>query len=172
MIWKPISKLIGSRWRTFCGLSKDDFLTNIIVVLDELGYKYETMEVTATEGEKRLLGAESSGVRVAVSHPIAFDITVIVATVDPMTNFMMSLFVTEGDIEKMTSNLCVVTIRNINTETRTLIAQFMSQVIDECDRSPWRLTHHLKFRLAVLLRMKVKLLWVYWIHVTNSKNKA
>lgn len=172
MIWKLISILIGSRWRTFCGLSQDDFLANVVAVLDELGYRYERTEVTTTQGEKRLLGAENTGVRVVVSHPVAFDITVIAATVDPMTNFMMTLFVTENDIKRMTTDLSVVTVSNINNETRPLAGQFMTRVIEECEPPPWKLTHHLKFRLAILLRMKVKLLWTYWLHATNANNEV
>lgn len=172
MLWKLLSGVIRSRWRTFCGLSKDDFLVNVVTVLDELGYTYDKTEVTTTQGEKRLLGAESTGIRISVSEPIAFDLTIIVATVDPMTNFMMSMFITENEIERMTSDLSVVTVSNINSETRPLIAQLMSRVITECDRPPWKLTHHLNFRLAVLLRVKVKLLWTYWLRAASNEGET
>ncbi|MCH7660978.1 MAG: hypothetical protein IH933_10505, partial [Euryarchaeota archaeon] len=90
------------------------------------------------------------------------EIEVVSASVDPATNITMSFLLPEDRQDEMTTDLCVVTVSPIDEETRPVIARFMTHLIEESDRPPWKLTHHIKFRLAVLLRLKVKLLWGYW----------
>ena len=166
MFWKGVSLLVGSQWRAFCGLSQEQFVSIARTVLDDLGYQYRIEEVAVTQGEQTLLGADEDGRRFVVSSPTSFEVEVITATVDPVTNFAMSVTVTEEEQADIVSDLCVVTLRPVTTDSRREIARFMSDVIATSDSPPWQLTHHIKFRLAVLLRLKVRLLWKYWDHVS------
>lgn len=159
---KLSSLLIGSRWRTFCGFSQETFLTRTEQALRELEYEYHIEDLPATAGERVMLGADD-GDRVSVSAPEAFDIDILVATIDPLTGFGLQLFVPEDQREEMTSDLCVVDIHVVDETTRPVIAQFIERVVELSERPPWRLTHHVGFRLAVLLRLKVRLLWQYWL---------
>jgi hypothetical protein len=162
MRWKLVSYLVGSRWRTFCGFSKERFRSLATRILDELDYEYTIEEMETTSGEQAMLGSDEIGLRIAVSTPLSFEIEVVSASVDPATNITMSFLLPEDRQDEMTTDLCVVTVSPIDEETRPVIARFMTHLIEESDRPPWKLTHHIKFRLAVLLRLKVKLLWGYW----------
>lgn len=167
MFWKLVSLLVGSQWRTFCGFSQERFVEAAVTALDDLGYQYGFEETTATQGEQTLLGAEEGGKRLTVSAPTSFDVTVITATMDPITNFALSVFVTEERLDEITSDLCIVTLRPVTDETRREIARLVAAIVAESETPPWKLTHHIKFRLAVLLRLKVRLLWKYWLHVAT-----
>ncbi|WP_129113479.1 hypothetical protein [Halegenticoccus tardaugens] len=167
MFWKLISALIGSRWRAFCGLSQDRFLAVATTALDDLGYRYDLEETSTTRGERTMLGAAERGHRFAVSDPVSFDVTVITATTDPVADLVMSVFVTEEQQSDITSDLCVVTLSPVTAATREEIARFVTAVIGASETPPWKLTHHIRFRLAVLLRLKVRLLWKYWLHASN-----
>ena len=162
MISKLLSSLIGSRWRTFCGFSQEAVLARTEQTLRELEYEFSIEDLPATTGERVMLGADG-GDRVSVSSPEAFDIDIITATVDPLTGFGLQLFVAEDQREKLTSNLCVIDISDVNEGTRPSITRFIKRFVELSERPPWRLTHHIGFRLAVLLRFKVRLLWQYWL---------
>jgi hypothetical protein len=160
---KLLSLLIGSRWRTFCGFSHETFLARTEQALRELDYEYTVEELPASAGERVMLGADD-GDRVSVSSPEAFDIDIIVATVDPLTGFGLQLFVPEEQRDEMTSELCVVDINVVDETTRPVIGRFIERVVELSERPPWKVTHHVGFRLAVLLRLKVRLLWQYWLN--------
>lgn len=168
MRWKLVSLFVGSRWRTFCGFSKERFRSLATMTLDALDYEYATEEMETTSGEQAMLGSDEAGSRITVSAPAAFEIEVVDAKIDPATNIAMSFLLPEDRTEEMTADLCVVTVSPIDEETRPVISQFMTRLIGESDRPPWKLTHHIKFRLAVLLRLKVKLLWGYWREIEDS----
>lgn len=164
MISKLLSSLIGSRWRTFCGFSQEAVLARTEKTLRELEYEYSVKDLPATAGERVMLGADG-GDRVSISSPEAFDIDIIDATIDPLTGFGLQLFVAKDQREEMTSDLCVVDVSAVNEATRPVIAQFVKRFVELSERPPWRLTHHVGFRLAVLLRFKVRLLWQYWLNL-------
>jgi hypothetical protein len=172
MRWKLVSLLVGSRWRTFCGLSEERFRSLARTALDSLDYAYTVEEMETTSGEQAMLGSDEAGSRIAVSVPAAFEIEVVDAKIDPATNIAMSFLLPEDRTEEMTADLCVVTLSPVAEETRSTIARFMTRLIAESDRPPWKLTHHIKFRLAVLLRIKVKLLWGYWREIEDSQPTA
>lgn len=163
MLSKLLSLFIGSRWRTFCGFSQETFLARTEQALCELDYEYHIEDLPATAGERVMLGADD-GDRVSVSSPESFDIDIIVATIDPLTGFGLQFFVPEDQREEMTSDLCVVDISVIDKTTRPVIARFVERVVELSERPPWRLTHHISFRLAILLRLKIRLLWQYWLN--------
>lgn len=169
MFWKLISVFVGSHWRTFCGLSPDDFLAVAKAALDELGFGYSVEEIETTQSEQTMLGADETGVRLVVFHPVSFDVDIITATLDPVTKFAMTFFVTERRREELTADLCVVTVNKVTDETRPSVARFMTLVMETSDRPPWKLTHHIGFRLAVLLRLKVRVLWTYWRRVAETQ---
>lgn len=161
---KLLSLLIGSRWRTFCGFSRKAFLVRTERALRELEYDYRVEDLPTTAGERVMLGA-GDGNRVSVCAPEAFDIDIIEATVDPLTDFGLKIFVPEDQRKEMTTDLCVVDISVVDETTRPAIARFIERVVEPSERPPWRLTHHVGFRLAVLLRLKVRLLWRYWLNM-------
>lgn len=172
MIWKLVAVFVGSRWRAFCGFSPEDFSGIASAALDELGYEYSIQEIETTQGEQTMLGADETGRRVSVTDPVPFDVDVITATVDPVTKIMLSFFVTKERRKEATGGLCVVTISDITDETRLSIARFMTRVMAMSDRPPWKLTHHIGFRLAVLLRLKVRVLWTYWNRVAETETES
>ncbi|WP_336346068.1 hypothetical protein [Halalkalicoccus ordinarius] len=162
MLWKAIELLVGSEWRAFCGLGPDRFLALAIGVLDELGYQHTVEEISTTEGERTMLGADETGDRIIVSDPASFQIEVIRARINPITSVALSFVLTEERREELTDDLSVVTLREIDDTTRDAMAAFMNRVIAESDRPPWNVSHHIGFQLAVLLRYKIKILWGYW----------
>lgn len=167
VFWKVVSLFVGSRWRAFCGLSREGFAGLATTTLDALDYEYAIEETATSGGERAMLGAEDEGCRIAVTSPASFEIDVVDATVDPVTNVALSFLTTEQHREELTTDLCVVTLSPIDEETRPAMARIMTRVMAASDRPPWKLTHHVKFRLAVLLRLKVKVLWEYWRRVDS-----
>ena len=165
MSWKAIGLLVGSEWRAFCGLGPGRFLGLTTSVLEELGYQYTVEELSTTRGERTMLGADETGDRIVVTDPVAFQIDVVRARNDPISSVALSFVLTEERREELTTELSVVTLREIDETTREAMAAVMNRVIAESDRPPWDVSHHIGFQLAVLLRYKVKLLWNYWRHV-------
>jgi len=153
--------LVGSEWRSFCGLAPDRFLALVIAALDGLGYDYARETVATTGGERTMLGADETGDRIVVSAPVAFEVEVVRATTDPLTGAALSLVMPPDRREEATGDLSVVTIRG-GEDARDAIAPFVDRVIAESDRPPWDVRHHVGFRLAVLLRLKLKVMWLYW----------
>jgi len=162
MFWKLVELLIGSEWRTFCGFKPERFLALSTGVLDELEYSYSLEEVSTTSGERTMLGADQASKQIIVSDPATFKIEIVRATADPITGAVTSLVLTPDRREEVTGELCVVDLSKVNDQTRNAMAVFINRVIAESDRPPWEVTHHIGFRLAVLLRMKVRLMWGYW----------
>lgn len=162
MFWRVVGLIVGSEWRSFCGLGPDRFLELSTDVLDDLGYRYTVEEMSTTRGERTMLGAEETGDRIVVSEPVPFRIEVIRARNDPVGGAALSLVLPEERREELTDELSVVTLREVDDATREAMATFVDRVIAESDRPPWKVSHHVGFQLAVLLRYKVRLLWEYW----------
>lgn len=165
MLRKVLTLYIGSQWRTFCGMSSEDFVSRATETLDDLGYEYTLENINTTGGEKLMLGAGDEGSHISVDAPAPFTIDVVTAKSNPVLAFGLKFFSTEDMREEMTANACVVDVDGIDDESRSTVAALLSGVIERSDRPPWKLTHHVGFRLAVLLRLKVKLLWKYWLGV-------
>ncbi|MFC7157173.1 hypothetical protein ACFQPA_17200 [Halomarina halobia] len=168
MLRKVLTLYIGRRWRSFCGMSREQFLSRATDSLDALGYEYSTEVIDTTGAEKLMLGAGDEGVRIDVEAPVPFTVEAVTAKSNPVVGYMLKFFSTEEMREEMTADVCVVDVRGIDADSRPAIASFVSELVERSDRPPWRLTHHVGFRLAVLLRLKVKLLWRYWLGVDRS----
>ena len=162
---RMLTFLIGSHWRTFCGMSREEFLNRATATLDDLGYEYTLEEVDTTAGEKLMLGADDEADRITVKQPASFTVNVVTATSNPVVGYALKFFSTEEMREEMTAGASVVDIDGIDDENRPLIGALLAGVVDRSDRPPWKLTHHVGFRLAVLLRLKVRVLWKYWLDV-------
>lgn len=156
---------IGRHWRTFCGMSREEFLDRATGVLDDLGYEYEIESVDTTGGEKLMLGAGEEADRISVTEPASFTVEAVTAKSNPVVGYALKFFSTEEMREEMTSGASVVDVRGIDDESRPAVGALLAGVVARSDRPPWKLTHHVGFRLAVLLRLKVKLLWTYWLDV-------
>jgi len=165
MLHKLLTFYIGRHWRTFCGMSREEFVERATETLDALGYEYTLEEVDTTGGEKLMLGAGEEGDRIAVTEPATFTVDVVTAKSNPVVGYALKFFSTEEMREEMTAGASVVDVDGIDEESRPAIGSFLAGVIARSDRPPWKLTHHVGFRLAVLLRLKVKLLWRYWLDV-------
>lgn len=157
-----MDRFVGSEWRTFCGYGPDRVLSLATAALDDLGYEYARETVATTGAERTMLGADETGDRIAVSDPVAFEVEVVRATADPLTGAALSTVLGSNRRESATAGLSVVTLREVNDETRPAMAAFVNRVIERGDRPPWDVRHHVGLRLAVLLRLKIKLLWGYW----------
>lgn len=165
MLVRILTRLIGSEWRAFCGVSRDDFVSLTTTILECEGYEYQTDEFEPTSGERVIFGSDEDGDRIEVLAPVDFEIDVISATADPLTRFGIGFVLDEDQRRAAMAELCIVTIRGLDADTRPYVANVVRQVVDESDRPPWYLVHHVSFRLAVLLRLKVRLLWKYWLDV-------
>lgn len=165
MFWKAIGLFVGSEWRAFCGLEPARFLGLTTSALDRLGYRYRVEELSTTRGERTMLGADEMGDRIVVTDPASFQIDVVRARNDPLSDIALSFVLTDERREELTDELSVVTLREVDETTRDAMAAVMNRVIDESDRPPWDVRHHVGFQLAILLRYKVKLLWGYWRRV-------
>lgn len=168
MFWRLVGRVVGSEWRTFCGCAPERFLALATDALDDLGYEYDVAEIETTAGERTLLGAEETGDRIDVSSPADFEVEVVRATSSPLTRVALSVVLTSEQRADATGDLSVVTIRRLDDENREHVARFVAGVVDESDRRPWDVSHHVGFRLAVLLRYKVKVLWTYWLRRANA----
>jgi hypothetical protein len=168
-IWtRLLTRLIGSQWRVFCGLSQESFVTTVVETLAASEYSFAVKETEPTDTERTMLGADVSGQRITVKEPASFEIEVISATVDPLTGFMMGFLLPEEKQKEATKDLCVVTISPIDQENRPEIAPLLTEIIGCCERPPWKVSHHTSFQLAVLLRVKIRLLWTYWLTIKNQ----
>jgi hypothetical protein len=165
MLQAVLTRFIGRHWRTFCGMSREEFLDRATETLDALGYEYALETVDTTGGEKLMLGAGDEADRISVREPVPFTVDVVTAKSNPVVGYALKFFSTEEMREEMTAGASVVDIDGIDDENRPAIGAFLSGVVERSDRPPWKLTHHVGFRLAVLLRLKVKLLWRYWLDV-------
>lgn len=163
MFEKLLSIYIGRRWRSFCGLSREDFVELTTETLDDLSYEYTHEQIKTTGGEKFMLGAGDEGDQITVEAPEPFTIQVVTAKANPGVGYALKFFATKEMRDEMTSGACVVDLQDVTETTRPHIAQFMRAVIEQSNRPPWKVTHHVGFRLAVLLRMKIRMLWKYWL---------
>lgn len=172
MFLKLLTLLIRSRWRAFCGYSREEFLEHATATLDELGYEYTVESLDTTSGEEIMLGSGDEGDHVEVTEPVAFELDVVTATVDPLTGFVMKAMMTEDRIESATGDLSVVTVSGIDGGTRPAIARFVGLLVDQFDDPPWDVRHHASFRLTFFLRVKVALLWKYWIRMDGRTDET
>jgi hypothetical protein len=117
-----------------------------------------------------MLGSGETGDRIEVEPPAAFTVSVVTAKSNPAVGYMLKFFSTEEMREEMTAGVCVVDLDGIDEESRPVIGEFVTGVIERSDRPPWKLTHHVGFRLAVLLRLKVKLYWRYWLETPDAQS--
>lgn len=168
MFEKLVSLFIGRRWRTFCGMDRKEFVEIATASLDDLGYEYSHEELDTTDGERFMLGADATGDQIKVESPVTFTVQTVTAKSNPGVGFALKFFSTEEKREEMTSGACVVDLQTIDETTRSHMAQFMQQVIEQSDRPPWKVTHHVGFRLAFLLRWKIRILWKYWLNVDHE----
>ncbi|WP_254525711.1 hypothetical protein [Natrinema caseinilyticum] len=127
------------------------------------------METTDTSGgEQLMLGSGEEGDRITVTAPDQFTVDAVTAKSNPVLAFGLKFFSTEEMREEMTADACVVDVGGIDDESRSAVGALLSGVTERSDRPPWKLTHHVGFRLAVLLRLKVRLLWRYWLNVEQT----
>lgn len=159
---------IGRRWRTFCGLEREEFVALATEALEDLGYEYSLEELETTDGERFMLGAGETGEEIAVESPVPFTIQTVTAKSNPGVGFALKFFSPEEEREEMTSGACVVDLRDIDKTTRPYIARFVQRMFDLSDHPPWKVTHHVGFRLAFLLRWKIRVLWRYWLDVDQE----
>lgn len=163
MIQKVLTLYFRRHWRTFCGLSREEFVTCATATLSMLGYEYSLAEIDTSGAEKLMLGAGDESVRITVESPISFTIDVVTAKSNPLTAYALKFFSTEEMREEMTAGACIVDFKNIDADSRPAIAAFVTDLVEEIPRPPWKLTHHVGFRLAVILRLKVRMFWKYWL---------
>lgn len=168
MFEKLLSIYIGRRWRSFCGLDREEFVELATEALDDLGYEYTREEIETTSGEQFMLGAGDEANEITVEEPEPFTIQVVTATANPGVGYALKFFATKEMRDEMTSGACVVDLRDVTEATRPHIARFMRAVIERSDHPPWKVTHHVGFRLAVLLRWKIRLLWKYWLRADRG----
>lgn len=168
MFEKLLSLYIGRRWRSFCGLDRAEFVELATDTLDDLGYGYTHEETDTTSGEQFMLGAGDEADEIAVDAPEPFTIQVVTAKANPGVGYGLKFFSTKEMREEMTSGACVVDLQDVTGATRPYMARFMRAVIERSDHPPWKVTHHVGFRLAVLLRWKIRILWKYWLRTDHD----
>lgn len=149
-------------------MSREAFMETATTALDELEYEYSTHELSTTNAEQVMLGADQSGDLIKVEDPISFDILVIDATGNPLTRVTLGFFVSRAEKEELYSDLSVVTFSEFSSETRPAIGEFVRILTDHSAKPPWNVSHHYHFRLAFLLRRKIRILWKYWLHVAGT----
>lgn len=163
MFEKLLSIYIGRRWRSFCGLDREEFVELATGSLADLGYEYTHERIETTGGEQFMLGAGDEADQITVEAAEPFTIQVVTAKANPGVGYGLKFFATKEMRDEMTSGACVVDLRDVTETTRPHIARFMRAVIERSDHPPWKVTHHVGFRLAVLLRWKIRILWKYWL---------
>lgn len=163
MIQKALTLYFRRHWRTFCGMSREEFVSRATATLSTLGYEYSLEEIDTSGAEKLMLGAGDKNDRITVESPASFTIDVVTAKSNPLMAYALKLFSTEEMREEMTAGACIVDFRDIDVDSRPAIAAFVSSLVEENTYPPWRLTHHIGFRLAVILRLKVRMFWRYWL---------
>lgn len=171
MFTRLLTLLISTEWQTFCGLSREDFRSLATGALDDLGYEYTSERIETSSSEEVWFGSDEQADRITVSKPEPFTIDVITATADPVTSVGLKLIISEKRRNAATDDLSFVTVSETNATTRPVIARFFARVIERADEPPWKVNHHLAFRLAILLRLKVKILWKYWIDVDATTSE-
>jgi len=169
---RVLTRVIGSRWRTFCGYDQEAFIDAVVESLDDLEYDFTVSETEPTDTERTMFGADTTGYTITVEDEQAFEIGLIPARIDPIAGFMMRFVLPEQKRQESTEDLCVVTVSSICRGNREAIASLLADVIDRLERCPWDVSHHASFRLAVLLRVKVRVLWQYWCAVARSDSNS
>jgi hypothetical protein len=164
---RVLTRLIRARWRTFCGLEQESLLKVMTEALTALEYEFSTETLDPTETERKMLGSNTSGFLLTVEEPTSFEVEIIPATVDPLTGAVTRFVLPEEKQREATADLCVVTVSPIDHKNRPTVASFLTSVIERCERRPWKVSHHMSFRLAILLRVKIRLLWTYWLAVDS-----
>lgn len=169
---RVLTRVIGSRWRTFCGYDQETFLDAVTESLCDLGYEFTVSETEPTDTERTMFGADTTGYTITVEDESTFEIGLIPARIDPVAGFMMRFVLPEQKRQESIEDLCVVTVSSISRSNRGAIASLLTDVIDRLERRPWDVSHHASFRLAVLLRVKVRVLWQYWCAVAQSDSNT
>jgi len=168
MFEKVLSLYIGRRWRSFCGMEREAFVELATETLDDLEYEYTYERIDTSSGEQYMLGAGDEADQLTVETPEPFTVQVVTAKANPAVGYALKFFSTKEMRDEMTSGASVVDVQDVTGTTRPHIARFLSGVIERSDHPPWEVTHHVGFRLAVLLRVKIRLLWKYWLRMSHE----
>jgi len=142
------------RWRDYCGISAGELEKVLGDVLAEMKIDKLISRVTATSAEKLMLGSspEITAVKVLLEEAVTIKIVPVVG--DPMMRIVSRFFNEQGLIRRA----AIVDISPLTASNRRVIAKIMERVFRKLDQKPWQFTD-LKFRLAVLLRLKIKRNW-------------
>lgn len=149
-------------------MSREEFASLAVESLDALGYEYTHETVDASKAEEFMLGAGKEVNRITVESPMSFTVDVVTAKSNPLLAFSLKFFSPEDVRDEMTSGASVVDIEGIDADSRFGVASLLAEMTARRERPPWKLTHHVGFRLAFLLRWKVKFFWWYWLETYRA----
>lgn len=151
---------IGGSWRTFAGAGHDELTGHLDRALQELGWAFTRSAATPTGAERVVFGAERSttfqlteaGLRVTVTS-VGHDI---------LLRGALRLVGTGDAAHRSRGRASIIDVRPIRRFNRRAVARLLVRIAKRLDREPWRVDHP-RFRLAPLLRLKVRLMWRYWL---------
>jgi hypothetical protein len=155
-----VGMLVRRRWRTFCGCSHDELVVRAEAALSELGLSCWIAKSTPTGAERSVFGAEQA-TRIRIEE-MGFAVTVTSVTDDFLLRTALRIISSEATLSKRTGRLAIIDVRPIEPSERREVASFITALVARMEHPPWKIQHP-RFRLAFLLRYKVRLLWKYWL---------
>lgn len=144
----------ATRWRDYCGASAEELATTLEGVLASLGITFQKKQVPAHPAEVTMLGSSKETTVFEIGAADSFSIRIIPVTGDPFLR-IWSRILTERSLVQKAS---VLDIHPLTDSTKPVIGEVMRMVFQQLKRQPWEFSD-LKFRLAVLLRLKIKRNW-------------
>lgn len=155
------------KWSSFAGLSQDDLVQRIRLVLERRNVDYSEEDAKTRRIQAFMLGSNSNVWQVRIEEGATrgqvdpIDIRVISVSMDPLSRLWSKVLT--GSAERPGSlDVSVVEVVRVTTGNAQCVQAILRGVIESCDRPPWNVEHHPRFAVAPLLAWQVRRRWQTW----------
>lgn len=143
------------RWKNFIAYSYDELIDAFEDAFCELGYDYE-----GGPGKPSVLLGSNENSYIYFVRPRKkgdpVTVRIVEAVADPVTKVATYL----NGSRKYFSGACLIDISPFDRESKEAMKKALEMIRRNSPKEFWDLSHHPRFRLAVLLRLRIKQNWV------------
>ena len=152
--------MIGKRiWKNFISYEYEDLIENMEASFKKFKYDYR-----GGRGKPSvLLGSKENSYMFFVYPETGGKITVkiIEAVADPVTKIAAHL----NNSRRFFHGACMVEISPFNDMSIKMMRKVFRDIREKSDHEFWDLKSHPRFRLAILLRLRIKQNWVQFLNI-------
>lgn len=155
------------KWSSFAGISQEGLVDRIRLVLRHRNVDHSEEDIGTPRIQGFMLGSNDDVWQVRIPEramPGQLDpirVRVISASMDPLSRLWSTLLT--GRAERPGSlDVSVVEVLRVTAGNAQSVREILLDVIDSCDRPPWKIEHHPRFAVAPLLAWQVRRRWQTW----------